>query len=49
VMELVEGESPQGPLPFEDAWNIAIQIADALEYAHERGVIHRTSRSPGIN
>src|SRR5215475_8788165 len=41
VMELVEGESPKGPLPFEDAWKIALQIADALEYAHERGVIHR--------
>ncbi|HKE25238.1 MAG TPA: protein kinase, partial [Bryobacteraceae bacterium] len=23
VMELVEGESPQGPMPFEDAWKIA--------------------------
>jgi len=41
VMELVEGESPKGPLPFEDAWKIAMQIADALEYAHDRGVIHR--------
>src|SRR5215813_11050689 len=37
VMELVEGESPKGPLPFEDAWKIALQIADALEYAHEPG------------
>src|SRR5215472_4907038 len=35
VMELVEGESPCGPLPFEEAWKIASQIADALEYAHE--------------
>src|SRR5437763_4402854 len=41
VMELVEGESPKGPLPFEDAWKIAMQIVDALEYAHEKGVIHR--------
>ena len=31
VMELVEGESPKGPLPFEDAWKIALQIADAPE------------------
>src|SRR5215467_437408 len=30
VMELVEGESPKGPLPFDDAWKIALQIADAL-------------------
>src|SRR5215831_2135930 len=41
VMELVEGESPKGPMPFEDGWKIALQMADALEYAHERGVIHR--------
>jgi serine/threonine-protein kinase len=40
-MELVEGESPKGPMPFEDAWKIALQIADALEYAHEHGVVHR--------
>src|SRR6478609_1927321 len=26
IMELVEGESPKGPLPFEDAWHIASQI-----------------------
>jgi serine/threonine-protein kinase len=41
VMELVEGESPKGPMSFEEAWKIALQIADALEYAHERGVVHR--------
>src|SRR5580658_7687136 len=27
VMELVEGESPRGPMPFEEAWRIASQIA----------------------
>jgi hypothetical protein len=26
VMELVEGESPNGPMPFDDAWKIAMQI-----------------------
>src|ERR1700726_167165 len=41
VMELVEGTSLKGPLPFDDAWKIASQIAAALEYAHERGVMHR--------
>ena len=25
VMELVEGESPRGPMPFEDAWKISMQ------------------------
>ena len=48
VMELVEGESPKGPLPFEDAWNIAMQIAGALEYAHERGVIHRDLKPANV-
>jgi hypothetical protein len=47
-MELVEGESPKGPMPFEDAWNIALQIAEALEYAHERGVIHRDLKPANV-
>jgi Tol biopolymer transport system component len=41
IMELVEGESPKGPLPFDEAWKIASQMAEALEYAHEKGVVHR--------
>src|SRR5215472_8539581 len=32
VMELVEGESPKGPMPFDEAWKIASQIAGGLEY-----------------
>src|ERR1700736_2393526 len=31
VMELVEGTSPKGPLPFDEAWKIASQIVAALE------------------
>jgi len=31
----------QGPIPLDEALPIAQQIAEALEYAHEKGVIHR--------
>ena len=48
VMELVEGESPKGPMPFDDAWKIAMQIADALEYAHEKGVVHRDLKPANV-
>ena len=46
VMELVEGETLQsrikrGPLPVDEVLTIAKQIAEALEAAHEKGVIHR--------
>src|SRR5688572_3420615 len=46
VMELVEGEDlaariARGPLPLEEALPIARQIAEALEAAHERGIVHR--------
>src|SRR3974390_680854 len=41
VMELVEGESPKGPLPFDEVWKIMAQVAAGLEYAHDRRVVHR--------
>jgi serine/threonine-protein kinase len=41
LMELVEGETLAGPMPLETALDYARQIADALEYTHERGVVHR--------
>ena len=41
VMELVEGQAPQGPLPVAEALPLARQLAEALEYAHEKGIVHR--------
>ena len=46
VMELIEGETLQariskGPIPVDETLAIAKQIAEALEAAHEKGVIHR--------
>jgi len=48
VMELVEGESPQGPMPLETAMNYARQIAAALEEAHEKGIVHRDLKPGNI-
>jgi eukaryotic-like serine/threonine-protein kinase len=48
VMELVEGESPKGPIPLESALEYARQIADALEAAHEKGITHRDLKPANI-
>src|SRR5882724_10481857 len=45
VMELVEGPTlaeriEQGPIPLAEALPLARQLAEALDYAHEKGVIH---------
>jgi serine/threonine protein kinase/Tol biopolymer transport system component len=55
VLELIEGETlaeviaraPAG-LPVRDAMSFAIQIAGALEAAHESGVIHRDLKPSNI-
>jgi len=41
VLELVEGENLRGPLPVPEALRVAKQIAEALEAAHEKGIVHR--------
>src|SRR5690242_631996 len=46
VLELVEGETlrerlQRGPLPIREALTVARQMAEAIQEAHEKGVIHR--------
>jgi len=53
AMELIEGETldekiARGPLPLDEALAIAQQIAEGLQAAHDRGVIHRDVKPENI-
>jgi len=53
AMELVEGPTlaeriARGRLGWEEALPLARQLAEAIEYAHERGIIHRDLKPANI-
>ena len=53
VMELIPGQTlaeriSQGALPLPEALKVAGQIAEALEAAHEKGVIHRDLKPANV-
>jgi serine/threonine protein kinase len=53
VLELIEGDTladrlKRGAIPVEESLKLALQIAEALEAAHEKGVIHRDLKPANI-
>ncbi len=53
VMEFIEGiqlsqKIKAGPISIKDAVNISIQISEALEAAHKKGIVHRDIKSQNI-
>src|SRR5260370_42081684 len=53
VMELLEGGSlkqriRQSPIPIDELLNYGIQISDALEAAHTKGIVHRDIKPANI-
>ena len=53
VMELVEGVTlaeriARGPVPEQEARPIVDQLIDALEYAHQKGIVHRDMKPANI-
>src|SRR3954467_9347269 len=53
VMEYVDGELlsarvAKGPLPVREGVEIGLQVADALDEAPSRGMVHRDIKSPNL-
>jgi serine/threonine protein kinase len=53
AMEYIEGENlkakiKRGPLPVDEAVEVAIDIAEGLQEAHSKGIVHRDVKSANI-
>src|SRR6202165_5880035 len=48
VMECIEGTPLKGPLPVDQALKYAVQICDALDAAHRKGITHRDLKPSNI-
>jgi serine/threonine protein kinase/Tfp pilus assembly protein PilF len=48
VMEFIEGTALHGPLPLDRALRYAVQICDALDAAHKKGITHRDLKPANI-
>jgi tetratricopeptide (TPR) repeat protein/predicted Ser/Thr protein kinase len=53
VMEYVEGEllstrAAQGPMPIREVVEVGLQVSEALDEAHSRGIVHRDIKSANL-